>query len=165
MISGHHPPHQRPHKLGEHLIPQHPPKHRLPLNPISKGGPIRVPHERVDRRDEVWLRGARGDGARLVGGGVDQDPAQEPGEFVTEGVGAIFPHSAHNCHPLISLAAPSSARIARLTQLVVKMADTMTVGWWVSLGQVGDVRGDVCVEREGGEGGCEVGCGGLSNWI
>ena len=48
----------------------------------------------------MWLRGARGDGARLVGGGVDQDPAQEPGEFVTEGVGAIFPHSAHNRHPL-----------------------------------------------------------------
>ena len=84
----HPPPHQRPHELAEPPILQHPPKHHLRLNPILNGVPIRVPHEHVDRRDEVWLRGARGDSALLVGGGVEQDPAQEPGEFVTEGVRA-----------------------------------------------------------------------------
>ena len=83
----HLPPHQRPHELAEPLILQSPPTHHLRLNPILNGT-IRVPHEHVDRREEVWLRGARGDSALLVGGGVEQDPAQEPGEFVTEGVRA-----------------------------------------------------------------------------
>ena len=69
----HHLPHQRPHELAETLIPQRPPKHHL-RNPILNGVPIRVPHEHVDRRDEVWLRGARGDSALLVSGGVEQDP-------------------------------------------------------------------------------------------
>ena len=54
--------------------------------------PIRVPHERVDRRDEVACR----DGARLAGSGVEQgeeDAAHEPAKFVTEGVEELFPPS------------------------------------------------------------------------
>ena len=108
----HLPPHLRPHELAEPLILQRPPKHHLRLNPILNGVPIRVPHEHVDRREEVWLRGARGDSALLVGGGVEQDPAQEPGEFVTEGVRAPTPPITANP---FSHAVPSSARIARLT--------------------------------------------------
>ena len=108
----------------------------------------------------MWLRGARGDSALLVGGGVEQDPAQDPGEFVTEGVRA--PTSPITAIPF-SHAVPHQCAYRPADVARREDGGRDDGGWWVSLGHKGDVRGDVCVEREGGEGGCKVGCGGLSN--
>ena len=108
-----------------------------------------MPHERVDRRDEV----ACGDGARLAGSGVEQseeDAAHEPGKFVTEGVEEIFPPS-----PSASPPPPvrSLADVGRDDAHAAPDGGAMTVGW-VSLGHKGNVHGDVCVQRGGiGEGG------------
>ena len=98
----HHPPHQRPHKLAEPLVPQHPLSTMSASIPYQNAYcPYSVPHERVDRRDEV----ACGDGARLAGSGVEQGEegaAHEPGKFVTEELRRYSPHPLLPCRPLQS---------------------------------------------------------------